>query len=353
MKLCAASVLGGALVAALIMMGAEAAHAEPAAGVRQIEVTSDQRAESLAVTVWYPAAPGGEAIVWGESVFFEGTAAMMDAPIQEGTFPLIMLSHGAGLAGRAEAMSWIAAPLAQNGFIVAAPTHPGNTGPHRSAEETMRLWLRPSDVSAALDAVSGATEFAPHIAPGAVGVLGLSMGGGTALSLAGARLDPERYASYCDTHDRNPSLCEWVRMSGVDLHDMDKTAVGRDNADPRFRFVMAIDPAPADIFADATLPTIAVPVVLVNLGKPGEIPATVRASGIAARIPGASHHVIEDAGHASLFALCRPGAAQIALDEGIEDPICTDGGGRDRSRIHAQLIDLVTAAFHQAIDPER
>lgn len=314
-----------------------------------MSVASDARGTELSVTVWYPAETGDDMVTLGENIFFEGTPAMRAAPVSDGQFPLILLSHGAGLAGTAAAMSWIATPLAQQGFIVAAPTHPGNTGPDRSAAETMKLWLRASDLSETLDALEDHPEFRPHIALDRIGVLGLSMGGNTALSIAGARLDPDLFARYCDTDDRNASLCDWVRQSGVDLHAMDMAAAARDNADPRVRFVMAIDPAPSDIFAPETFADIAIPVFLVNLGAPSEIPATVRAAGLADAIPGAAYAVLEEASHASMFALCKPGAAEIAVEEGIEDPICTDGSGPSRAAIHARLVDMAATAFGTAL----
>lgn len=335
-----------AVSAAITFQGAYAHEA----GVRQIVVPSQERGTDLNVTIWYPASPGGEAVMLGDNVFFKGTQAKRDAPISTGQFPIILLSHGAGLSGRAEAMSWIATPLAEDGFIVVAPTHPGNTGPDRSAAETMKLWLRPSDLSAALDAILNDTDLRPSIDVDKIGVLGLSMGGNTALSIAGARLNPELLASYCDTDDLNPSLCNWVRLSGVDLHAMDKEAASRDNKDERVRSVMAIDPAPADIFAIETFSDISIPVALVNLGKGVDMPKTTHASEIAEAIPGAVYEVIEDASHFSMFAICKPGAAAIAEEEGIDVPICMDGGGRSRQTIHAQMIDMVAAAFSRALN---
>ena len=332
-------------VTVLMMLMAQVTVRAYEAGVQQLLVSSQERLADLDVTVWYPALSGGEPVTLGENVFFKGTEALQDAPVAAGQFPLVLLSHGAGLAGRAQAMSWIAAPLAERGFIVAAPTHPGNTGPDRSAAETMKLWLRPSDLSATLDAIERDTDFLPYINTEKVGVLGLSMGGNTALLIAGGRLDPDLLASYCDTDELNASLCDWVRLSGVDLHAMDKETVSRDNKDQRVRFVMAIDPAPADIFAIETLSDISTKVALVNLGKEAEIPATMQAKGIADSIPGASYQVIEDANHASMFAECKPKAAEIALEEGIEDPICTDGNGLSRNAIHLQLIDMVAKDF--------
>ena len=319
-------------------------------GVQRIVVPADERGTDLDVLVWYPASSGGEPIMLGENVFFEGTQAMQDAPISAGEFPIVLLSHGAGLAGRAEAMSWIAKPLAEEGFVVAAPTHPGNTGPDRSAAETMKLWLRPSDLSVTLDAIESDATLRSSVHADKVGVLGLSMGGNTALLIAGARVDPNLLASYCDTDNLNASLCDWVQLSGVDLHAMDRDSVARDNKDERIRFVMAIDPAPADIFSTETFSGISIPTALVNLGKEGDIPATAQASTIADAIPGASYEVIENASHFSMFAICKQGAAEIAKGEGIEDPICADGSGRSRNAIHAQLIELVTTAFSRELN---
>lgn len=323
----------------------QAATIEFDAGVQQIVVRSQERGTDLDVTVWYPTLPGGEAVLLGESVFFEGTEAMRNAPISTGRFPLILLSHGAGLAGRAEAMSWIATALAKEGFIVAAPTHPGNTGPDRSAAETMKLWLRAPDLSETLDVITKNDAFQPYINADRTGALGLSMGGNTALSIAGARLDPELLANYCDTNDLNASLCDWVRLSGVDLHAMNKEVASRNNRDERIGFVVSIDPAPADVFAVGSFSEISVPVTLINLGKEDEIPSTAQAVNIAKAIPDANYEVIKDASHFSMFAECKPDAAEIAVQEGIEEPICTDGNGDSRYAIHAQLIDMIVEAF--------
>ncbi|SFA96774.1 Predicted dienelactone hydrolase [Rhizobium sp. NFR07] len=318
-------------------------------GVRQISATSKERGGDIEITVWYPAQADGEPVMLGESVFFEGTASLRDASIAERKFPLVLLSHGAGLAGNPQAMSWIATPLASQGFVVAAPTHPGNSGRNRSAAETMKIWLRPGDLSDTLDAIEKDPTFSGHIDTGRVGTLGLSMGGGTALAIAGARIDPRLLAGYCDTDMRNASLCDWVRQSGVDLHAMDMQSAGRDNSDRRIRFAMAIDPAPVDVFDAESFADVSIPVSIVNLGAQGKIPTTADASGLVKAIANSSYTTINDASHYSLFAECRPGAAEMAEAEKIGDPICMDGGGRSRRELHAQMIDMTVGAFSQAV----
>ncbi|PRH88913.1 dienelactone hydrolase [Labrys okinawensis] len=336
-------------VALCVAQPTKQALAADGVGVRRIAAPSKERGADLDVTVWYPAQPGGEPVMLGGGMFFTGTSARRDAAIAPGKFPLVLLSHGAGLAGSAQALSWIAAPLAERGFVVAAPTHPGNSGANRSAAETMKLWLRPADISDSLDAVAREPFFKDHLNAGEIGVLGLSMGGNTALALAGARIDPKRLAAYCDTDRLNPSLCGWIRESGVDLHALDLRSAGRDGRDRRIRFAMAIDPAPVDVFDSESFSSVDIPVALLNLGPAANIPLTAQAAGIAKAIPVTTYETIADASHYSMFALCRPGAAESAEAQKVGDPICSDGGGRSRQAIHAELIERAATAFSRAL----
>jgi len=89
-----------------------------------------------------------------------------------------------------------------------------------------------------------------------------------------------------------------------------------------------------------------------GLGSPGKIPLTTEASGIAKAIAMASYAMIDDASPYSMFGVCNPDAAALAESEQLEDPICEDGGGRPRSQLHAQLIDLTRAAFSHALKTE-
>ncbi len=316
-------------------------------GVQWFNICSEERGRDIPVLVWYPAGLGGKPITVGDSPLFVGAEAMLGAPVAHGRYPVILLSHGAGLGGTPEAVSWIAAPLASRGFVVAAPLHMGNGGSGRSAAETMKLWLRPPDISAALDLLEEQTFFDGHIEVGKVGVLGLSMGGNTALSLAGGRIDPSRLASYCDAATVNPSLCGWVRQSGIDLHDMDMGPAGRDNHQKRIKFAMAIDPAPVDVFEMASFRKVSIPVEIVNLGRPDAIPLTTLATGVAGAIPSSRYRVIPEASHYSMFGVCKPDAPARAKSEDIDEPICSDGSGHSRARIHQELIEAAGEAFRK------
>ena len=59
------------------------------------------------------------------------------------------------------------------------------------------MWERAWDVSAALDTVLADPNFAPHIDPERVYSIGFSMGGATALQLAGLRGDIGAFKAHC------------------------------------------------------------------------------------------------------------------------------------------------------------
>lgn len=334
-------------------LGSSITRADSQTGVRHIALFSQERERNLDVTVWYPASAGGEKVITGDTSLFTGAPSALNAPIASGQFPLILLSHGAGLGGNAQAVSWLAAPLAGHGFIVAAPTHPQNSGSQRSAAVTMKLWQRPSDLSETLNRINEDAFMREHLRPGSVGVLGLSMGGSTAISIAGGRIQPKRLAGYCDDELHNISLCEWIKLSGINLHEMVPINSGNDYRDKRISFAMAIDPAPADIFDLKSLSKISIPVHIINLGKAEKIPPTARAGKLAKLIPDGHYTRISDASHFSMFGECQPGAETVLKAEHIDDPVCTDGGGRSRHEIHLQLIQMANSAFKQQFTHDR
>lgn len=322
-------------------------------GVREFLSPSKERGINLHVTIWYPAQIGGEEALLGNTPFFSGTTSMRDAPILKGKFPLILLSHGTGIAGNAGATSWIAASLAKHGYIVAAPNHPGNQSGNRSAGEAMKLWLRPADFTSTLDALKISTAFQNKIDWEKVGALGLSMGGYTALAVAGAKVNQQRLASYCDNGSSNNSLCEWIKQSGVDLHTMNLQPAGQNYRDNRIRSAVAVDPAMVGTLTTESIASITIPVDLINLGRSGEVPPTVDVSQTAKLIPHARYSTIDRANHFSMFAECKAGASEALKAKGITEALCDNVEGRSRGEIHAQLINMVAAAFKRTFNTEQ
>jgi predicted dienelactone hydrolase len=323
-------------------------------GVRSIAVPSPARGKDLAVTVWYPALPGGEKILVGDSKLFKGTEAFANAPLAPGRFPLILISHGSG--AKMQDLGWLATSLVQAGFIVAGPNHPGTTSGDSTPIDTPKLWERTDDLATLLTSMTSDPLWQSAIDKDRIGVLGFSLGGAAAMEISGARAKLEAYARYCETY---PTMadCVWfasgkgyingeaVVSERVNLRQIDRTRFEQSNLDPRIKAAVLVDPSVAQAFDAQSLKEIVIPMNFFNLGRPGTIPVAVIADELARLTPKGSYAQVNDAVHFSFLAECKPGGAEFLKSLGDTDRLCDDGGSRSRSDIHAELSATITGAF--------
>lgn len=301
------------------------------------------RDEDVDFHIWYPAAPGGRDVTVGGNGVFYGTRAGRDAPHRGGRYPAILMSHGAG--GNAGQFGWIASQLADAGFVVVLPNHPGTTSRNASAQAAVRVWERPKDVTAVIDAITANPEDYPFIDTARIATLGFSAGGYTAMALSGARVDPDRLQRFCDAGDQGMSDCAFLRRGGVDLHSLDLSPAAQDLRAPRIGAAVIVDPGIVSTLTQTSLAQIDIPMMVINLGDEDKVPAGVYARAAAQSIPGADYRIVPDATHFSFLARCKPKGADILAREGEPDAICADAGGRDRVAIHAELSTLIITYF--------
>lgn len=330
--------------------------AADAVGVRKLAVAAPHRGKDVAVTIWYPAGPGGEETRVGENKLFKGTPAYANAPPLPGRHPLILFSHGSG--GRIEQMGWLAASLAEAGFIVAGPNHPHTTSGDSTPIDTPKLWERTQDLATLLTALTSDPEWKDLIAPDRIGVLGFSLGGAAAMAISGAKANLEAYARYCDTY-KTMADCAWfagdkayvdgepVTSAPVDLRKIDKARFEQSNLDRRIKMAVLVDPALAQAYDPDSLKQIEIPMHFINLGRPAAIPVAVIADQLAKLTPQGSYAQVDDAVHFSFLAECWDGADELLKSLGDSDRLCDDGGVRRRADIHAQLRALIIGAFSQ------
>lgn len=328
--------------------------AADAVGMRKITIASPERGKDLAVTVWYPALAGAEKILVGDSKLFKGTQAFANAPLAQGRYPLILVSHGSG--GRSEDLGWLATGLAEAGFIVAGPNHPGTTSGDSTPAATPKLWERTQDLSTLLTAMTADPQWSGSLAKDRIGVLGFSLGGAAAMEISGARAEREAYARYCDTY-KAMADCVWfaggkgyvngepITSDKVDLRKIDKDRFEQSNLDRRISAAILVDPALAQAYDAQSLKQIAIPMYFINLGRPATIPVAVIADRLAKLVPNARYEQVDDAVHFSFLDECREGGAELLKALGDGDLLCDDGGGRTRADIHTQLREMITAAF--------
>jgi predicted dienelactone hydrolase len=149
-------------------------------GSRQLQVTDKTKGVSFPVLVQYPTHQSSIATAFGPYIM----DVSPDATIIAGQFPLVVISHGNG--GSHLLYRSISMHLARNGYIVALPEHYGNNRNNNALENTdENLIIRPKHISLTIDELLSENCLGKSIDAHKIAVIGHSMGGYTALALAG------------------------------------------------------------------------------------------------------------------------------------------------------------------------
>ena len=248
----------------------------------------------------------------------ESVDVAMDGVPAPGPWPVVVISHGSG--GAAMTHRGLARYLARRGFLVLLPDHPGNNrDDNRLANAEEVLVQRPRDVSAALDWAASTTGFGGDADVRRVAVVGHSLGGYTALALAGG------HPATVSPGSRGVG----ARPIAVD-HD------------PRVGVVVLLAPAAGWFAGEESLAEVRSPVLLLT----GEFDRLVGAHGdlIAARLPASTHivhRVVAGAGHFSFLAPFPPERTSPSL------PPSQDPPGFDRAGFHEVLYPEIAAFLTQ------
>ncbi len=337
------------LSALLLVVGSiSAAQAAGTIGFKETELPEADGDRSLHVVIWYPTTDGAQAVMVGENRVFYGIHVLKDARPVGIAHPLVVLSHGYG--GSWRNLSWLAGELVGQGYVVAAPDHPGTTTFNRKPAEAARLWQRPHDLSRVIDALTTNPSLAGLIEPNRIAAIGHSLGGWTVSALGGARFSADQFAEDCKAHP-NPRTCDLSAELGIVQGR--RTPLGDDLSDKRVGAIVSLDLGLARGFTAESLYAFHVPALVVGAGVDiGGLPAQRESGYLAANLPAATSSYVEipDATHFSFMQLCKPGAADLIEAETPGDGIvCKDGGKRDRAAIHRQVADMITAFLAKAI----
>ncbi len=191
------------------------------------------------------------------------------ASITEG--PLVILSHGFG--SDRKFLTYLARHLASYGFTVASLEHPGSNftwlngislggdpGDLLSASEFID---RPKDVSFVLDSLAELNDygrFEGKLNTQQVSVIGHSLGGYTALALAGGELNLGELRQYCK--NRSPlgrAPADWFQCAAADLPE------GRMQLrDRRVVQAIALNPMTGRLFGNNGLAQVTIPSLILT-----------------------------------------------------------------------------------------
>ena len=319
-----------AVAALAVVISAASARAD-GVGFRDIDVEID--GERLVTALWYPTD-------WNSGTTAIGPFTMSvtrGAPIGEGQYGLILLSHGTG-GGRLNHRD-TAIRLAENGYIVAAPEHAGDSWRDDRFSGTAENWRRrPRQLSAVLDRLLGNTELGPYIDAGRIGAVGHSAGGYSVLALIGGRADMGVLARHCtQRREQDPRFCDYGRPGGHTAGPMP------DLSDPRVGAVVAVAPVGA-LFGEGAFAGVQVPAQIHVLAGDLVLREPWHAENIAALMGDNAHLVVHPEAHH--FAFISPFPAALVGQVG---PPAHDPPGFDRRAFLAEVDEEILRFFDDAL----
>ena len=333
------------LLICLFVMFNYAAHAKTGFRLEHVDPKSSR---PLNVAIWYPTQQERPRENMGANMVFVGTEAVVNAEPSSGAHPLLLISHGYG--GSWRNLNWLAQPLAAQGYIVAAPDHPGTTTFDKTPAAAAQLWERSRDLRRVMDRLIADPELAGQVDRRRIAALGHSLGGWTVLQLAGARFDSRRFLNDCQQH-AELSGCRIAQTLGIGQAAEDK--LDGDSSDPRIRAVISLDLGLARGFTPDSLRKIHIPVLIMSAGADSRELPVVLESGYLTRYiaPRWQRYIrVSGATHFSFMQLCKPGAETIieaeAPGEGI---VCRDGAFANRRGIHELLLTEISTFLRRAL----
>ncbi|MEO8451567.1 MAG: alpha/beta fold hydrolase [Gemmatimonadota bacterium] len=268
------------------------------AGSRQMVVRDEEKGLSFPVLVLYPTRTPPTPTAFGPYTI----DVSPDATVAEGRFPLVVISHGTG--GSHLLYRTIGTHLAQSGFVVAMLEHHGNNRNNNVMADTHEnLVNRPRHVRLTIDAVCPDPQLGASVEPNNVAVIGHSMGGYTALAVAGGT--------------------PWSKSrQRVDV-----------TADPRVRALALLAPATAWYLPADSLSKVTVPILMLIAEHDPYTPrwhADLVLDGVPDRAQ-VTCRVIENAGH---FSFLSPFPPHMKSPSFLPS---TDPEGFDREAFHERL----------------
>lgn len=267
-------------------------------GCQHVRIWDHQAKVGFPVFVMYPAQEAFGPYELGSFTVTAGLNAVKAA----GQFPVVIISHGSG--GNRLGYLGVAQALAEAGYIVMMPEHFGNNRDDNFLEgKTRNLELRPRHISLCIDDIATNELLAGAVLADQVIVIGHSMGGYTALAVAGGQV--------------------WNAARKQVLT----------KADARVRGLVLMAPATDWFTPEDSLATVTLPMLVYQAERdpitPEEHVARVL-DQVQDRIK-VIHHLIENAGH---FSFLSPFPAAMTSPDFAPSQ---DPDGFDRAAFHERL----------------
>ena len=288
----------------------------------------------LDINLWYPTFRTPKEITFNPWI----VSAALNAPIAEGKYPLIILSHDS--AGSRFIYHDTAAWLASQGYIVAAPTHPGDCFDNMDSIFTARQLLeRMENIKAVFRVIMDDRDIGKHIETRAIGLVGYGSGGTACLLLGGAIPECDSLSKWCaEGLKKNPYCAPSIKEK------MDKMclALKGENFGNSFEIkaVVAVSPAYGMLFGQNSFRETDIPILVIAANR-DNINTSEFNSEYIGRLLGSKAHYYElaTADTGALMASCPP-LMQQDLPE-----LCLSVDEKERKIIHRNLHNAIKTFF--------
>ena len=273
-------------------------------------------------------------------------------PNTQNPAPVVVISHGLGLDS--SNFRYLANHLVTNGFAVVIPNHPGSNtqqlqslikGNSNQVMHPNEFKDRPLDIKYILDQLESDSQFQHRFNLQQVGIFGQSLGGYTALALAGAKINFQQLQADCD-HDKlrntwNMSLL--LQCQALELPN--QSGQEYNLQDTRIKAAIAVNPITSSIFGQAGLSQIHTPIMIIGSSEDTVAPALYEQIVPFSWITHPQKYLVMLLGgtHFSTIGNSNPDSTQIALP--------TDMIG-DASQAH-DYINALSLPFFQTYIAEK
>lgn len=314
-------------------------------GLADLAIHEDVAGRPLEGFVWYPTAQNDGLAEHHTNPVWQGIEAVKDATPLEGRYPLVVLSHG--MYGNAMNQTWLADALVGEGYIVAAINHPGTSTWLRDPEDARQMWERPRDVSRVIDHLLDDPAYATLVDPERIYMGGHSLGGFTAVALAGGRYDADKMDGFC-AEQPDDLVCGIFERWQLAKTPQDVAALGADLSDPRISRFAIFDLGGTQSFSQESLAGIDRPLLVI--GAPRDIAGLdldIESRALRDALPEATVTYMEpqSLSHFDFLGVCKAGAMDILAQEEPGDEVICLQGGAARLADHAMIAKAVAAHF--------
>ncbi len=332
------------MMMAMIMTAAGAVAGSYETGQRQLNILDLKGDRHIDGFLWYPTNEREGKVRAHGNVVWEPVTVIPHAAPAACKRPLVVLSHG--MFGNARNQAWLARKLTQAGYIVAAINHPGMSTFQRDPTHRRELWQRQKDISRTIGHVMALEGIGKQVNPDRIFMAGHSLGGFTAVALAGGRFDPQRVDASCKVQPEEV-VCDMLNDWDVAKTPEDRIEMAKDLSDPRIAGFVVFDLGGTQTFSPESLKAIDRPMFVIgapmdihglNLDVESRALRDATAKGVV------RYMEPKTLAHFDFLGVCTDRALDLLKEEEPDDVfVCVNG--QDERRAKHEMIAEETLVF--------